>query len=133
MKKEKVDAKTIVLSYLTSKRDAFLKMAEKNEQKIFTVTPHIISKYADAEVLHTKPFCKPLQYSILKYLDFLRSEPWVVSAEEVRLDVNLTDSGVSKIEYKFIFKKNGMEVYNEEDPEYIASDTIAASNNVSSS
>ncbi len=133
MNKEKVDAKTIVLSYLTSKRDAFLQIAEKHEQKTFTVTPHIISKYADAEVLHTKPFCKPLQYSILKYLDFLRSEPWVVSAEQVRLDVNLTDSGVSKIEYKFIFKKNDMEVYNEEDPEYIASDTIAASNNVSSS
>ena len=53
MKKEKVDAKTIVLSYLTSKRDAFLKMAEKNEQKIFTVTPHIISKY----VLTNQVFC----------------------------------------------------------------------------
>ena len=133
MNKEKVDAKKIVLSYLADKRDAFLKIAELQEKKTFTVTPHIISKYADAEVLHTKPFCKPLQYSILKYLDFLRSEPWVVSAEEVRLDVNLTDSGVSKIEYKFIFKKNDMEVYNEEDPEYIASDTIAASNNITSS
>ncbi len=133
MKKEKADAKTIVLSYLASKRDAFLKMADKYEQKTFTVTPHIISRYADAEVLHTKPFCKPLQYSILKYLDFLRDEPWVVSAEEVRLDINLTDSGVSKIEYKFVFKKNDMEEYNEEDPEYITSDTIAASNNITSS
>lgn len=133
MNKEKVDAKTIVLSYLADKRDSFLKTADLEQKKTFTVTPHIISRYADAEVLHTKPFCKPLQYSILKYLDFLRSEPWVVSAEEVRLDVNLTDSGVSKIEYKFVFKKNDMEVYNEKDPEYIASDPIASSSNITSS
>jgi hypothetical protein len=126
--KDKGDAKTIVLSYLASKREAFLKEADKDETKTFTVTPHVISRYAEAEVLHNKPFCKPLQYSILKYLDFLREEPWVVSAHEVRLDVNLSDSGVSKIEYKFMFKKNITEVYDEENNESVSSTDVSNTN-----
>ena len=126
--KDKGDAKTIVLSYLASKREAFLKGADKDETKTFTVTPHVISRYAEAEVLHNKPFCKPLQYSILKYLDFLREEPWVVSAHEVRLDVNLSDSGVSKIEYKFMFKKNITEVYDEENNESVSSTDVSNTN-----
>lgn len=126
--KDKGDAKTIVLSYLASKREAFLKEADKDETKTFTVTPHVISRYAEAEVLHNKPFCKPLQYSILKYLDFLREEPWVVSAHEVRLDVNLSDSGVSKIEYKFMFKKNKTEEYNEESDKHISGNDISTTN-----
>ncbi len=134
MSELKTEIKNIVLSYLANKRDAFLSGASLGETKTFNVTPHIISRYAEAEGLHTKPFCKPVQYKILKYLDFLRDEPWVCSADTVRIDVDLSDSGISKIQYQFVFRKNGEERrYDEESVKHDAGSNVLNSDTVTSS
>lgn len=134
MSELKTEIKNIVLSYLASKRDAFLSGARLGETRSFNVTPHIISRYAEAEGLHTKPFCKPVQYKILKYLDFLRDEPWVCSADTVRIDVDLSDSGISKIQYQFVFRKNGEERrYDEEGVKHDTSSDVLNSDTVTSS
>lgn len=92
----------IVLNYLRDKRNGLL---FESEGKTFSlkVTPHLISKWADREKVHSRPFAKPVQYQFLKQLDFLVDEPWLCSADKSRIDVDMKE-GISKICYIFTFK-----------------------------